>query len=345
MRSTLGAAVASPGAARRPPLVTADPGCASAALSRVFCPVEVDPLGPVDEFSLALSVVDLGPLTLGHVSYGSDISLDAGEDRGCYVVTIPLSGQVAARSGGQQILATRERATVFGPIRDAGFEHWPAGCPQLALRIDQQALEQWLQERLAIPVVSPVQFHFGLNLTSPAARGWLSAIQILATELEQPGGLAAQPVLATEVQHLIIAGLLMCQPHNYSDALRGPGPLPQPKAVRVATDLIKNQPGHPWSIPQLAAAAGVSVRALEYGFRRYIGVTPRTYLRDCRLQCAHEELRRSSPAEATVTEVAYRWGFTHLGRFAQAYRRKYALTPSMTLRQADDGAQHASPQA
>jgi AraC-like DNA-binding protein len=322
-------------------VVTADPRSASVALSQVFCPVQVDPLEPADEFRLAMSVVDLGPLTLGRVSYGSAISLNAAEDRGCYIVTIPLAGQVEARCDGEQVLATPGLAAVFGPASDAGFGHWPAGCPQLCLRIDQRALEHRLQAELESSVTSPVRFRFGLDLTSSAAQGWLSAVRILAAELEQPGGLAAQPLLAGEVQQLIIAGLLMCQPHDYSEVLQRPGAPPQPKAVREVIDLIKDQPGHPWTIPELATAAGLSVRALEDGFRRHVGVSPRTYLGNCRLKCAHEELRRSSPAEVSVTDVAYRWGFTHLGRFAQTYRTRYGAPPSVTLRQADEGHGHA----
>ncbi|WP_278258467.1 helix-turn-helix domain-containing protein [Nocardioides convexus] len=34
----------------------------------------------------------------------------------------------------------------------------------------------------------------------------------------------------------------------------------------------------------------------------------------------------------TVGEAASRWGFTHLGRFAAAYRGRYGVAPSDTLR-------------
>lgn len=34
----------------------------------------------------------------------------------------------------------------------------------------------------------------------------------------------------------------------------------------------------------------------------------------------------------TVTDVAVRWGFTHTGRFASSFRRKYGVLPSEVLR-------------
>jgi transcriptional regulator GlxA family with amidase domain len=55
------------------------------------------------------------------------------------------------------------------------------------------------------------------------------------------------------------------------------------------------------------------------------------YLRRLRLARVHEELRTSDPRQTSVGEVAYRWGFTHLGRFAGTYRAQYGVSPSHTL--------------
>jgi AraC-like DNA-binding protein len=47
----------------------------------------------------------------------------------------------------------------------------------------------------------------------------------------------------------------------------------------------------------------------------------------------HEDLTGGDRAHRpTVAEVAYRWGFTHLGRFAHDYRSRYGELPSTTLR-------------
>jgi transcriptional regulator GlxA family with amidase domain len=57
-----------------------------------------------------------------------------------------------------------------------------------------------------------------------------------------------------------------------------------------------------------------------------------TYLQSVRLDRAHESLRRADPTRLTVSAVAHRWGFAHLGRFASAYRLRFGEPPSETLR-------------
>jgi len=85
-------------------------------------------------------------------------------------------------------------------------------------------------------------------------------------------------------------------------------------------------PDRPHTSASLAALAGVSVRTLQDGFRQHVGVPPMVYLRRLRLTRAHDDLRTGRAA--TVAEAAQKWGFSHLGRFAAAYRAKYGALPS-----------------
>ena len=58
----------------------------------------------------------------------------------------------------------------------------------------------------------------------------------------------------------------------------------------------------------------------------------RPHRRPGRRRHGHEDRAASDPARRpTVADVAYRWGFTHLGRFAQDYRTRYGESPSQTL--------------
>jgi transcriptional regulator GlxA family with amidase domain len=97
-------------------------------------------------------------------------------------------------------------------------------------------------------------------------------------------------------------------------------------------ELLRNDPGHPWTVAELAAAVALSVRSLQEGFRRSLDTTPMAYLRRLRLERVRQELSDAEPGTARVTEVATRWGFVHLGRFAAAYSRAFGERPSATLR-------------
>jgi transcriptional regulator GlxA family with amidase domain len=85
-------------------------------------------------------------------------------------------------------------------------------------------------------------------------------------------------------------------------------------------------------VAELAAEVSLSVRSLQEGFRRSLDSSPMAYLRHLRLEKVHEELATAAPGMASITEVAARWGFVHLGRFAAAYRSEYAERPSDTMR-------------
>jgi AraC-like DNA-binding protein len=54
------------------------------------------------------------------------------------------------------------------------------------------------------------------------------------------------------------------------------------------------------------------------------------WLRDRRLAAARLRLLQAEP-EDTVTTIALRSGFTQLGRFAIAYRKRYGESPRETL--------------
>jgi transcriptional regulator GlxA family with amidase domain len=52
------------------------------------------------------------------------------------------------------------------------------------------------------------------------------------------------------------------------------------------------------------------------------------YLRDARFERVREALLRAQ--DQSVTQVAMRWGFYHLGRFAVDYRKRFGEMPSET---------------
>ena len=59
---------------------------------------------------------------------------------------------------------------------------------------------------------------------------------------------------------------------------------------------------------------------------------PKRYLLLRRMHLVRRALRESSPAKATITEIATRFGFWQFGRLAVEYKALFGEAPSATLR-------------
>jgi transcriptional regulator GlxA family with amidase domain len=89
---------------------------------------------------------------------------------------------------------------------------------------------------------------------------------------------------------------------------------------------------HNDGIAELCRIAGVERRTLLRAFRTTHTTTPSRYLRMLRLKLTREALLTPNGAGRTVTEVATRFGFHELGRFAREYRAAFGERPSETLK-------------
>jgi transcriptional regulator GlxA family with amidase domain len=84
------------------------------------------------------------------------------------------------------------------------------------------------------------------------------------------------------------------------------------------------------TLTDIVVASGVPGRTLFKHFRDFKGMSPMKYLRNARYTRIRDELMRADP-DASVTEVALRWGVSHMGRFSVEYRRRFGESPSHTL--------------
>jgi AraC-like DNA-binding protein len=104
-----------------------------------------------------------------------------------------------------------------------------------------------------------------------------------------------------------------------------------PRTVKQAIDFMQANVGAPIRIRDIADACCVTPRTLENGFRTFKDTTPIAYLRELRLEAVRRELLAGG-LSVRVSEIARRWGFSDLGRFAEHYRRKFGVLPSETMR-------------
>ncbi|PHI29429.1 helix-turn-helix domain-containing protein [Budvicia aquatica] len=83
----------------------------------------------------------------------------------------------------------------------------------------------------------------------------------------------------------------------------------------------------------IADFTGYSLRAMEMIFKNTVGMTPTHWFLNIRLNGALRDLMYPK-ANTTVSDVADKWGFQHLSRFSEQYRKVFRELPSQTLAKA-----------
>jgi AraC-like DNA-binding protein len=105
---------------------------------------------------------------------------------------------------------------------------------------------------------------------------------------------------------------------------------PIPRDLKKAIDYIRDHLSGKMSVADLVAHCGVPERTLRKHFRAFMAASPLKHWRQLRLAGVRACLLEGSD-NASITEVAIRFGFSHFGRFAQDYRYQFGETPSVTL--------------
>ena len=139
-------------------------------------------------------------------------------------------------------------------------------------------------------------------------------------------GAEAAHGLEQQLIHALIECLSAGQAHNTV-----PSSLRHQDIVVRFEGLLQAQSERNLRIGEISAALGVSDRTLRSVCAEHLGMSPTSYLRLSRISLVHRALRHGDPG-ARVSEVARRYGFYNLGRFAADYRALFGELPSAILR-------------
>jgi len=104
-----------------------------------------------------------------------------------------------------------------------------------------------------------------------------------------------------------------------------------PYPLSRAEDYIIANLQNPITRDQLAEISGRSIRTLSRAFEKKYAMGPMAFIKQRRLDAAYLDLLRAKPDTSSVTQVAYNYGFAHIGKFAIEYGKIFGETPSASL--------------
>lgn len=286
--------------------------------------------GPVQDFAFRQHVVMSGELGMDSVRH--TVAVETVSDPLPYLMfAVSLNAQLNLRVGHAELRP--QRGDVF---------LYPVGLPltvcwtELDVRLLRLPVERVARVAARTSGVAVADFRFeGMSPVSPeAGRHWRDTMAYLYQTLSAADSLLANPLVQVAAIDLAAAAALATFPNTASALahLGEPGKV-APAALRRAVAYIDAHAHEPVTVEDVAEAAGISARGLQAAFSRHADTTPMAYLRRVRLERAHRDLQAADPVRGdTVADVARRWGFASLSRFAAVYREQYGRSPRQTLR-------------
>jgi AraC-like DNA-binding protein len=182
----------------------------------------------------------------------------------------------------------------------------------------------------------------GRNLAAPAAARILRPSRLDAARLrrlhvkacglaETKPKLLAHSEVSRAVEQDLLHILIDCLTNNEAREYSGP----ERHHIKIMANyerILAKHSDRQLQIPEICEAIGVSERTLRICCAEFLGMGPTQHIRLRRLSMVRAALRRPDSSTSAVGEIARRYGFWELGRFAGLYHTVFGELPSATLR-------------
>lgn len=132
----------------------------------------------------------------------------------------------------------------------------------------------------------------------------------------------------SSVAHTLMTPLLAYAARCWHEASTGErrsgAPEPRDRRLARALALMRSRPAHPWTVESLAKAAGLSRAAFARRFQAELGVPPRRFLADRRMELASRLL---AEGDESLAGVAAQIGYESEFAFSRAFKRHHGEAP------------------
>ena len=309
---------------------TRDPDESRHLIGQAFGPHVIEVHGNPAELATELHEAPFSGSSLCYITYGTTVSIDTASLDGYYLVQVPWRGKIEVDTG--QHIGTFQpgTASVVSPTNPLHMR-WSKDSSHFTVKLSRSALETRLSRQLGSELRAPLILGPVLEFDCPEGRRWCDTVNFVRQQLENPIPEQIRAPLELQLEDTLCLMLLEIVNHNYSERLHNISTTVAPKTVRRACHYIADNIQANITLDDLASATAVSPATLSKHFRHYLGQSPLQYVRAKKLDAVHLVLKQSH-SSMSVTEIALRYGFNHLGRFSQYYRGQFGQCPSVTLK-------------
>jgi len=275
----------------------------------------------------------LGPLAFDELRYNYVFGYESDPADGVVLCRVKSGSLLFQQPGGELEVCRPGMAAVVAACQGVPFSGEVHTGNLVAVLLDGSLLNAVAASASRRGAEEAVKLTAGMPMSSTVNDHMVKTIDHVMRDVATNPAAAQSPLVAGSVAQYLAASMLGCFPNT---ALLEPTIEDRhdstPVLLRRAISFIDDNAANDISLVDIAQAVYISPRALQYMFRKHRDCTPTEYLRRARLHHAHLDLVAGNRRDTTVGQVAARWGFGHLGRFAIAYRQQYGESAHQTLR-------------
>lgn len=311
-------------------LQTSDPIEACGELGKLICPHQLRSTNRFSNIDVKYCEYNLGSIHLGYLKYGARVFIDIDELATSYIFKIPLYGQSSTRSGGNEFTTTDVyTGAVLSPGQTTNM-CFNEDYEEILVSVNRVLLESQLYNLTGVLLPASIKFDPKFSLHHGVGQVIRELVLFLVEQADQLQTEIVPSVISRQYEEIFTRMVLTGLRHSSTDILTKTVHAVRPYLIRRVAEYIEENYNRPISMSELSSYAGISVRSLQSGFRNALNVTVSDYIKELRLSKLREKLLGST-VDDSVTNLIMLSGFSHLGRCAIEYKKKFGESPSETL--------------
>jgi len=305
-------------------------------LNDVFIPHELNITEKNSEVDADIHACVINNLSLVDISYGADVQVEVKlHEEQCQDIislNIPITGDGTFERNGGSWELSKNKGLVLDMQRPFVIE--TSSCNVIALSFSIDTLKQHARSLLGDKVaLMDFKFDREIDMTTPAGQALRNAIQQVAQEMNGPLATLNNPIAMANIENYLLSQFLILQPNSFMEVQQSTvSPSIMYRHIKRACDYIHAHAQEKVTLQDLTNYAGCSYRTLQKEFNDTFAMSPMSYLTTVRSKYLREDLLNENNSRLTISKLANKWGFMHMGRLAKLYKEQYGILPSETVR-------------
>lgn len=310
-------------------VATPDLHAARPAIEKLHGPFQAHQAAPDSQGAVEIRAALCGQMAIGTFSFGRTVDIMPNGLANAVIVTTAIRGRAAIHIDGATYgMNTGE--TVIAHEDDRPVFRYEPDTEVLKLRFHRARLESMQARTGGVDTLQRSRLRFDTRMGDPDTAGrWIALLRFVVATMNGSVRRAPSPPELASIEEMAMLTLLNSQPHNRAPSSSQARHDAASHFARAIGYIGEHLPS-PMTLADIAAATCCSPRTLARAFKLAGVAPPMQYVYKLRLQKVRSELLSSSSAGRNIADIAFAWGYRHLGEFNRQYRAAFGETPTQT---------------